>query len=86
MTAAAAATAASTAARRLVIGGVPEHFNVPLMRAIDQGVFARHGLDVSFKSSLAAAGATGTVVGMVAAASASGFIATKLLARGMIGT
>ncbi|KAJ3363042.1 hypothetical protein GGF32_004907 [Allomyces javanicus] len=41
--------AATTAARRLVIGGVPEHFNVPLMRAIDQGVFARHGLDVSFK-------------------------------------
>ncbi|KAJ3363043.1 hypothetical protein GGF32_004908 [Allomyces javanicus] len=36
-------------------------------------------------ATLAAAGATGTVVGMVAAARASTFIATKLLARGMIG-
>ncbi|KAI9220416.1 hypothetical protein BC828DRAFT_383625 [Blastocladiella britannica] len=32
----------------LALGGVAEHFNTPLRRAIARGVFARHGLAVSF--------------------------------------
>jgi sulfonate transport system substrate-binding protein len=31
------------------IGGVPEHFNIPIRKAIDEGVFKAHNIDLSWQ-------------------------------------
>ncbi|KAL7749623.1 hypothetical protein RI367_004849 [Sorochytrium milnesiophthora] len=40
---------AVNAVRRVVLGGVPEHFNVPLMRGVADGLFAQAGLQLEFR-------------------------------------
>ncbi|ORZ38410.1 hypothetical protein BCR44DRAFT_127633 [Catenaria anguillulae PL171] len=63
---------ATTGLRRFVIGGVPEHFNVPIIRSIAAGAFRRHGLDVEFK---VCHGGTGEQLRMLAAGELDGCVA-----------
>lgn len=65
-------------ARTIVVGGVPEHFNLPWKLAIEQGAFAAAGLDVVWVDEPAGTGA-------ITAALAEGrFDMATVLTEGMI--
>lgn len=49
--------------RPIVVGGVPEHFNLPWKLAIEQGAFAAAGLDVRFVDEPAGTGALTAALG-----------------------
>lgn len=38
-----------TKAKKLIVGGVPEHFNSPWHLGIQKGIFAKHKVEIEFK-------------------------------------
>ncbi len=64
--------------KRLRIGGVPEHFNLPWKQAIDAGAFEALGIDVTFTDYPGGTGA------MIAALAAGELDAALLLTEGAV--